>query len=168
MEEEYQDIVDEDDNIVSSDKRQNIWDKGLESRTRSVNLFIIDENQNILLPVRSKNKKKWPLCYDFSCGENVISGETYEQAILRGIKEELGINNLIPIEISYLTPKIGATNFLKIYKISVKSNEFKPKITDHKEIDHFEWKTIEDIRKLMYSKPNRFKNGYQFVFEKSF
>lgn len=119
MNEEWQDIVNENDEVTGRDTRENIWAKGLESKVRVVNLFVLDENENILIPVRSSKKKNWPLCYDFSCGENVVSGESYEEAIIRGIKEELGYDKLTPIEISYLTPKDGVSCFMKNYKVNV-------------------------------------------------
>lgn len=167
MNEEWQDIVDENDKVIGKDTRENIWAKGLESKVRVVNLFVLDENKNILMPVRSSKKKKWPLCYDFACGENVVSGESYEQAIIRGIKEELGSESLDPVEISYLKPKDGVSCYMKNYKAAVLRNEFLPK-ADPEEIDHFEWKTIQEVKELLSISTDNFKNDYKNVFDRSF
>lgn len=167
MDNEWQDIVDDNDVVVGKDTRNNIWDKGMESRVRVVNLFVVDGDKSILMPVRSKTKKKWPLCYDFACGENVQSGETYEQAIVRGIKEELGLNNLVPVEISYLKPKDGAPCFTKNYKIEVDRENFNP-VLNSDEVDHFEWKTIDEVRTMLQETDANFKRGYKDVFISSF
>lgn len=59
---------------------------------RAVYAFIIDENKNILLQKRSSNKKLWPNMWDVSVGGHVDSGEFGRQALIREVKEELGID----------------------------------------------------------------------------
>ncbi len=59
---------------------------------RAVYAFIIDENKNILLQKRSSNKKLWPNMWDVTVGGHVDSGEFGRQALIREVKEELGID----------------------------------------------------------------------------
>ena len=68
---------------------------------RAVYGFIIDENKNVLLQKRSGNKKLWPNMWDITAGGHVNSGEFGRQALIREVKEELGID-IKDDEIKYL------------------------------------------------------------------
>ena len=58
---------------------------------RAVYAFIIDDKGNILLQKRSGNKKLWPNMWDVTVGGHVDAGEFGRQALIREVKEELGI-----------------------------------------------------------------------------
>lgn len=58
---------------------------------RAVYAFIIDDEGNVLLQKRSANKKLWPNLWDVTVGGHVDSGEFGRQALVREVKEELGI-----------------------------------------------------------------------------
>ena len=73
---------------------------------RAVYAFIIDKNKNILLQKRSANKKLWPNMWDVTVGGHVDSGEFGRQALIREVKEELGIN-INDNDIKYL---VGSTS----------------------------------------------------------
>jgi len=102
---EFLDIVDDNDVVVSKDTRENIWKRGLKHNVRVVNIFLFNSKNEVLIPKRSKNRKLFPGRYDFSCGEHLISGENYNDATIRGLREELGISNVKIIELGKLTPK---------------------------------------------------------------
>ncbi len=59
---------------------------------RAVYAFIIDNDKNVLLQKRSANKKLWPNMWDVTVGGHVMAGEFGRQALIREVKEELGIN----------------------------------------------------------------------------
>lgn len=73
---------------------------------RAVYAFIIDEDGNILLQKRSANKKLWPNLWDVTVGGHVDAGEFGRQALIREVKEELGIE-IKDDDIKYL---IGSTS----------------------------------------------------------
>lgn len=84
---EYLNIVDENDNIIGVDTRNNIYDSGT-SNFRVVHALIFLDNK-LIVPIRSSSKQYFPNCYDFSVGGHVQAGESYDEAINREIKEEL-------------------------------------------------------------------------------
>ena len=53
--------------------------------------IIINSRNEILLTKRASTKQKYPLMWECTCG-SCIKGENTLQAILRELKEELGIN----------------------------------------------------------------------------
>lgn len=73
---------------------------------RAVYAFIIDENGNILLQKRSKNKRLWPDLWDVTVGGHVEAGEFGRQALIREVKEELGID-INDDDIKYLVGSIS-------------------------------------------------------------
>jgi len=87
---EYLDIVDENDNVVGKDTKDNKFAKELISR--NIACFVSNDKGQILIVKRSPNKKSFPNRYDLAACGNVKSGETYEEAAKREIKEELGVD----------------------------------------------------------------------------
>lgn len=75
---------------------------------------------NLLLPKRSRNRELFPNFYDFSCGEHVLSDESYDNAAKRGVKEELGLENVKIDFLGKLGKKDGVSGFMQIYKINSK------------------------------------------------
>lgn len=76
---------------------------------RAVYAFIIDDNKgNILLQKRSSNKKLWPNMWDVTVGGHVNAGEFGRQALIREVKEELGIE-INDNDIKYL---VGSTSIM--------------------------------------------------------
>ncbi len=89
MQEDY-DIL--DDNGQLTGRSMNgvlVHEKGL--RHGSVHVWIIDQNQQILLQFRAANKKIFPSCWDTSVAGHLSSGDTAFTAATREISEEIGI-----------------------------------------------------------------------------
>ena len=158
-----QDVVDANDQVIQTLSRDEIWAKGLQSQVRVINVFVKNSLGQILVPVRSQLKKNWPGCYDFSCGENVIAGETYDLALKRGMQEELGINDFSAKLIAYLTPKDGEVCFMKVYEVSIPSPDFQFKL-DPNEVEKVIWLDPQEIKRLI-NFPEKFKNGYPQLFQ---
>ena len=87
---EYIDIVNEEGlatGVVES--RSDVHKMGLWHRT--VHIWLINDNNEILLQKRSLNKESHPGLWDISCAGHVSSGETSREAALKELYEELGI-----------------------------------------------------------------------------
>lgn len=69
--------------------RQKCHQKGLWHK--AVAAFIINTKEQVLLQKRSANKKMWANMWDITAGGHVLAGEFGFEAIIREIKEELGI-----------------------------------------------------------------------------
>ena len=87
---EYLDLVDKNDKVIGKMKRSEIYVKDL-SNFRTINVFLINSKGQIWIPRRTVTKRVFPLCLDMSVGGHVESGETYDQAFKREVKEELNI-----------------------------------------------------------------------------
>lgn len=90
---ELLDLVNEKDEIVGTILRRDMMSlKTTPDRyIRCIEVFIQRSDGAILLPRRSATKKIAPGGFDLSASGHLASGETYEQACIREVKEEVGI-----------------------------------------------------------------------------
>lgn len=162
MPDEYLDIVDENDNVIGKDLRDNIYAKGLDHDIRVINIFVFNSAGKLLLPKRAMNRRIFPGCFDFSCGEHVVSGEDYYQAAKRGLEEELGIKSVELIELGKLTPKNGVSCFMKVYKL-----EYNEKIVNYDKagIDKIYWCGFEKVKRMITEDKTKFKGDFPEVLE---
>jgi isopentenyl-diphosphate delta-isomerase type 1 len=91
MSEEYFDIIDEKGNIVGKATRTECHnDNSLAHRV--VHVLVFNSKGQLYLQKRSRDKYIQPGKWDTSVGGHLDLGETYEQAVRREMKEELGID----------------------------------------------------------------------------
>lgn len=97
---EYFDVLNENGEFINKiETREECHRKGLWHR--AVYGFIFNKNGDVLLQKRSNNKRLWPNLWDVTVGGHVLKGEFGRQALIREIKEELGIT-VKEDEIKYL------------------------------------------------------------------
>ncbi len=127
--EEYLDLVDENDQVIGKKLRSEIYAEGL-TNFRVINVFLVNAKGQLWIPRRTAHKAIYPLCLDFSAAGHVSSGETYEEAFAKEVREELNIDvATVPHrELEYLTPKKGVIVwFSKVYEIqSDSAPEYNP------------------------------------------
>ncbi|MBG1268388.1 NUDIX domain-containing protein [Nostoc sp. WHI] len=105
QDDEILDIVDESDCVVGQKKRSEIYRQGL-CNFRVVNAFVVNSLGQLWIPRRSAHKTIFPLCLDVSMGGHVETGETYEDALQRELKEELNLElNMVNVRpLGHLIP----------------------------------------------------------------
>ena len=79
---EILDVVDENDHVIGKATREEIHSSELWHR--GVHVFVFDSQGKLLLPIRSSTKDKFPNTYDCSVSEHLKTGETYEEAMVKG------------------------------------------------------------------------------------
>jgi isopentenyldiphosphate isomerase len=91
---EYLDILDDNGKPTGqSASREEVHEKGLWHRSAQV--VIMNSDGRIFVHRRASTKKYYPGLYDVYFGGHVLSGETSIEALIREVKEEIGID-LIP------------------------------------------------------------------------
>jgi isopentenyldiphosphate isomerase len=88
---EIYDIVDEDDNVIGKATRKEVHTKNLIHR--SVMFFIFDKKRRILVTQRTKNKEFFKEYWSIGLGGHVLTGESYDEAVVRECKEEADIDD---------------------------------------------------------------------------
>jgi isopentenyl-diphosphate delta-isomerase type 1 len=88
--EEYLEVVDENNQLVGMASRREIHEKGL--RHRSVHILIFNTQGDLYLQKRSPFKDQYPEHWDTSAAGHTDPGETQIEAAQRELREELGLN----------------------------------------------------------------------------
>jgi len=92
MPDELFDIVDEHDHVIGQAMRSVVHQRGLWHRGVHVLLFTPDGK--LLVQQRSKDRLHAPSALDCSVSEHLKAGEDYYAAAVRGLKEEMGLEEV--------------------------------------------------------------------------
>lgn len=144
MKEEYQDLIDEKDNIIGKAPRKEIVKKGL--LHRAVAVVVLNSKEELYMQKRSQNKILFPGRWGIGAGGGVDLGESYEGAAKRELEEELGISDVdleYLFDFSYRSERLN--NICKIYKCVYAG---KIKIQKY-EIEEGGFKTIKEIKQMI-------------------
>ena len=95
-------IVNDNDEIVGSCDKEEAYEK--KYMLRSVQIFVYDSKNRIVIQKRSKNKKRFPGNWCAATAGHVESGEGYDEAANRELKEELGIKGKLKFITKNKTP----------------------------------------------------------------
>ncbi len=116
--EEYLDLVNERDEVIGKKLRSEIYAEGL-TNFRVVNVFVVNSQGQIWIPRRTAHKAIFPLSLDFSAAGHVESGETYDEAFAKEVREELDIDvsKVSHRLLGHLTPRDGVKLFEAVYEI---------------------------------------------------
>lgn len=148
--EEVLDLVDEQDNVIGSVTRKEVYAQGLRNY-RVIHAFIINSEGKIWIPRRVETKKLYPGGLDYSIAGHVESGETYEEALVKEAQEEanLDLEKISYREIAQFNPHTHDVHcFQRVYEI--KSDEAPNYNRD--DFSGYEWLTPQEVIE-------RFKNG---------
>jgi len=93
-EDELLDLVDENDQVIGTILRSKSMLVHREGRgyLRAAELFIRNTDGQLWIPRRSMKKSIAPGGLDYSASGHVASGESYEEALRREVKEELNLD----------------------------------------------------------------------------
>ncbi len=87
--EEWFDVVDDQDRVVGAAPRREVHARGL--LHRAVHALVFDAAGRVLLQKRSATKDMYPNQWAASASGHVDRGEDYDTAIVRELGEELGV-----------------------------------------------------------------------------
>jgi isopentenyldiphosphate isomerase len=125
IDDELLDVVDDSDNVIGTINRSDYQAPG-QGYLRAVGVLLMNDNGKLWIPVRNKQKTLAPNSLDFSAGEHVGSGESYIDAAVRGLKEELRIDtqasSLIFLGDMYPTNSLPYFHKLYLYRTNETPN----------------------------------------------
>lgn len=158
--------VDENDNEIGSGPIQKAYDEGIVRRI--VRIVVRNKNGDILVQKRG-NTPSYPFKWNESTTGHVDVGETYEEAALREMKEEVGI---VGVEVE----PVGKFFFVEDTESDRKFNMVFSAlydgevIIDPKEVSECKWVSLEDLKHWIKKSPEEFTSGalegFGFFFEK--
>ncbi|MBD3387495.1 MAG: NUDIX domain-containing protein [Candidatus Altiarchaeales archaeon] len=138
---EFFDIVDDDDNVVGRAGRQEAHDNHL--LHRSVQFFIFDPENRILVNRRSQGKEFFAGMWSIVLGGHVPSGESYYDAVVREAEEEAGVTSE-PFKIGHFKKRLPEeSENVMVYGFRTAE---KPDLLAE-EIEYGEFMTLEEAKK---------------------
>ncbi len=144
---EFFSVVDKNDTIVGYRTRYDCHhDKKLIHR--SISLLIFNDQGNILLQKRSASKDTDPGFWSTSVGGHVGKGESYEDAIKREMKEELGVDLPVTFVTKFIHEDPDETEMEALFT-ATHNGPFSPNPT---EIDHAQFISKNELPRKLLSK----------------
>lgn len=131
--------------------------------TQIAAVFILNSKGNLILQKRSAFKSKDALKWSFSAGGHVNADETYEQAAIRELKEEMGIETTI---VSYIgqTRALVKNNIPKSFVKAFLVHHNGPFTFDPQEVHEVKEFTLDELTHLITEKPELFKQTFIDIF----
>jgi isopentenyl-diphosphate delta-isomerase type 1 len=105
---ELLDIVNNEDIATGQEMRSTVHQLGLQHR--GVHVFLFTRDGKILVQKRSADRATSPSALDCSVSEHVKAGESYLDAAIRGMKEEMGVDGIEIKELVKFRMNYGAND----------------------------------------------------------
>lgn len=161
---EYFDVLTESGEFEGrTETREYCHEKGLWHK--AVAMFMVNSEGKVLLQKRSANKKLWPNMWDMTAGGHVLQGEFGFEAIIREIKEELGVdidkNDILFIgsaRSENIKGDIINRHYNEYYIIS-KDFDINQFVLQKEEVSEVKWFDIKEVK-------DRINNGYEGLTDK--
>lgn len=151
---EYFDVLDENGQKTGKIKLRNEVHRDGDWHA-AVNVFIVNQQGEVLQQRRSPNKDSYPNMWDLSCGGHVVAGEDYLGSAVRELKEELGVE-VKPADLQVIgyfktsaQPAPGFINnsFEQVYLLRANKTleDFKIQTEELSEIRYIDWRKLKQM-----------------------
>ena len=160
MPDELFDVIDENDKIIGQEMRSVVHQRGIWHRGAHVLLFTSEEK--LIVQQRARTKSQSPLALDCSVSEHVIAGESYHDAAIRGLEEELGITSITIQPLIKFKMNYGPNDneISMIFKAIAESKIIK---FDPEEIERVDTYTLEELQSLLEQNPETFSYWFEQI-----
>jgi isopentenyldiphosphate isomerase len=162
MSEEIFDVVNEGDEVIGQNTRNEVHRLGL--MHRAVHVLVFNAAGRIFLQKRSMKKDRQPGLWDSSASGHVDSGEDYEACAIRELREEIG---LVLEEVPQRLFKLPASEGTDQEHVWVYRCEAEGPFTLHAdEIERGGWFSPAELTRWAAEKPEEFASAFLVIWEK--
>lgn len=154
--EEMFDIFDENESLIGCERRSVVHQTGAWHRSTNVLLFD-DASHKLLVQQRAAHKDVCPLHWDLSVAEHCKRGESYLDAAVRGVREELGLAldatrftalRRAPVRFQYESGATRDNEFNVSFRVDITAAEIAAIRFDDGEVCAVDWLAPSDIAAL--------------------
>ena len=153
------DVVDEEDRVVGQATRGEVHAQGL--LHRAVHIFLFNSRGELLLQRRSALKDEFPLCWTSSVSGHLDAGESYEQAAVRELREELGIS----AKLEFLTKLPASARTANEHTALYRCVSDEPPVFPPEEVERVQFFPLDEIPRLMRDEPQTISPPLRELFD---
>ncbi len=165
MEEEKVILVDVNDEPIGLMNKIEAHEKALLHRAFSV--FVLNNNNEIMLQQRASHKYHSPLLWTNTCCSHQRAGETNLQAGARRLEEEMGF--VVPLKelfsFIYKAPFDNGLTEHELDHVMIGYSNEEPVINPD-EVESWKWMKIEDVKNDMENHPEIYTVWFKIIFDK--
>ena len=158
---ELLDVVDENNNVIGQEERDVCLKKKL--LHRAIHVFVFNSKGELLIQKRSMKKKIYPGAWTSSCSGHVSAGQSYGEATVRELEEELGIkvreSDLKEIA-KFLNKNPIDIELCRLHRISHEG----PFDFGKEEVDEVKFLPMEKIREELKNFPEKYTPDFALAF----
>ena len=139
-------MKDDQNEVVGQEKRQVVHQTGLWHR--GVHIFLFTSDRRLLIQKRSQTRDKFPGTLDCSVSEHLKPGESYMDAAIRGLREELGIEGIQLTRLIQFRMNYGPNDneFSEIFEGTFDAGI--PITIDSHEVDEIAFRTLPELEEM--------------------
>lgn len=162
MSEEIFDVVNERDEVIGQNTRNEVHRLGL--MHRAVHVLVFNAAGRIFLQKRSMKKDRQPGVWDSSASGHVDSGEDYDACAIRELREEIGLALREVPQRLFKLPASEATDqeHLWVYRCEAEG----PFTLHPDEIERGGWFSPAELTRWASEKPEEFASAFLIIWEK--
>lgn len=150
---EYYDIYDENRNFLGRSEIRGEYKFKKGEYHIVTDSFIFNSKNELLITRRCAEKKNFPLLWEGN-GGSLLKGETSEEAIIREIKEEIGLTvdkSELVLYKSFRVDEEYSPRFKDLYIIK-KDFDVKDLVLQKEEVMDAKWVSLDEYKKMMDNK----------------
>jgi isopentenyldiphosphate isomerase len=150
---ELLDIITNEDMVKGQELRSRVHELGLWHR--GVHVFLFTADGKMLIQKRSADRTTAPSLLDCSISEHVKAGEGYLEAAIRGMQEEMGVEEIKikPVMKFRMNYGINDNEISLLYEGMVEPARVK---FDPVEIESIQYLDLDELRGMIKANPDQF------------
>lgn len=162
MAEEWFDVVDEKDVVMSRATRREVHARGL--RHRAVHVLVFNRTGELFLQKRSPSKDTAPGAWDSSASGHVDAGENYDACAVRELREEIGLRVALAPKRWFRLPACAETGqeFVWVYRLESEG----PFALHPGEIERGAWFAPAEIARRLREHSSEFTGSFRLIWQK--
>jgi isopentenyldiphosphate isomerase len=163
MREEWFDVVNERDEVVSRALRREVHARGLWHR--AIHVLVFNGAGELFLQKRSMVKDLSPGLWDSSCSGHLDSGEDYDAAAVRELGEEIGVHVAAVPERWFRLESCAETGweFVWVYRLRHEG----PFVLHPEEIERGEWLAPAEVTRRIGTRPQDYCPSFKLLWPRA-